>query len=73
MQFRRRGVEMVERCREMDFSLYEREGGALVEGVESFKYLGRLLDQTDYDWLEIIRNIKQAQKVWGSLRGLLRS
>ena len=35
--------------REMELSLYRGEGDALVQGVETFKYLGRLLDQTDYD------------------------
>ena len=48
IRIKRRGVEMAERCREMDFILYGREGGALVEEVSNFKYLGRPLDQTDY-------------------------
>ena len=30
-------MEMAERCGEMEFSLYGREGGVLVEGVENFK------------------------------------
>ena len=41
---------MAERCREMDFRLYEREGGVLIEGVDIFKYMGWPLDQTDYYW-----------------------
>ena len=49
---------------EMEFSLYEREGGALVEGVAQFKYLVRTLVQTDKEWLEIIWNIKRVWKVW---------
>ena len=32
MRIRRRDVEMLERCEEMEFSLYGREGGALVNG-----------------------------------------
>ena len=31
----------------MKFSLYGRYGGALAEGVETFMYLGRPLDQTE--------------------------
>ena len=42
-------LEMVERYEEMDFSLYGRVGGALVEVVENFKYLGRTLYQMDND------------------------
>ena len=37
---RQRDVEMAYRCREMELNMYRREGGALVEGVENFKYLG---------------------------------
>ena len=41
MWLSRRDVEMAERYRDMVFRLYGREGGALVEGIENFKYLGR--------------------------------
>ena len=41
---------MAERCEEMEFSLYMREGYAMVEGVATFKYLGWSLDQTDNEW-----------------------
>ena len=40
MRIRLRGVEMMERCEEMEFSFYGREGYALVEVVANFKYLG---------------------------------
>ena len=50
MQLSRRDVDIVERCWEMEFRFYRREGDALVELVANFKYLGRLLDQTDDDW-----------------------
>ena len=36
-----RGLELEDRCRDMEFSLYEIEGDAMVEEVENFKYLGR--------------------------------
>ena len=63
MQIMRRDVEMMGRCMDMESLLYGREGGDLVKGVESFKYLGRPLDQTGYDWLGVRRNIKRARRV----------
>ena len=48
MWIRRRDVEMAERCGEMEFSLYGRDGGALAERVSNFNYLGSPLDKT-YD------------------------
>ena len=38
---------------EMEFSLYGREGVAIVEGVGQFKYLGRPLYQTYDDQMVI--------------------
>ena len=67
-----RDVEIAERCGEMKFSLYGREGGALVEVVAKFKYLGCPLYQIDNDWPEVIWNVKKAWRVWGGLGELLR-
>ena len=64
---------MVERCGDMELSLYEREGGYLMEGVENFKYLGRPLDQMDDDWKMVQWNFKRAQRVWGRLGKMLQS
>ena len=47
---------MAERCDEMEFSMYGKEGDKQVEGVANFKYLGRSLDQTDNDWLMVRKN-----------------
>ena len=55
----------------MEFSLYVREGGALVEGVAQFKYLGRPLNQTDENWLVGRRKVKRAWKFWGTLGKML--
>ena len=38
---------MKERCRDMEFSLYGREGDTLVKEVAAFKDLGRTLHQKD--------------------------
>ena len=44
MHIIQRDVEIADRCGEMEFSLYRRAGGAIVEGVATFKCLGRPLD-----------------------------
>ena len=64
-------MEMVAR-HSVQFSLYREEGGAMVEGVENFKYLGQNLDQTDDDWPSVRKNIMRARLVWGRLGTLMR-
>ena len=44
----------------------------MVEGVENFKYLGQILDQTDDDWPAIRQNIMRARLVCGRLGKLMR-
>ena len=65
-------VEKAKRCVDIEFSLYRREGGAMVDGVSTFKYLGRPLGQTYNYWPEIRQNVLITRTVWGSLRNLLR-
>ena len=48
-QIRRRDVDMMVRCGEMEFSLDGEEGGNRVENVPNLRYLGRPLYQTDGD------------------------
>ena len=55
---------MVDRSGEIEFRLYRREGGALVEAVAQFKYLGRPLYQMYDDQPELRRKLKRAQRVW---------
>ena len=38
------------RCGNMEYSLEGEEGDEMAEGVVTFRYLGRTLDQTDDDW-----------------------
>ena len=47
----------------MEFRLYGKEGGALVEAVEQLKYLGRTLYQADENWPEIFQYVKWERKV----------
>ena len=63
---------MAEKCGEIEFISYGREGGALVEVVTNLKYLGSPLDQTDDDWPVLRRNFKWARRVWGRLGNMLR-
>ena len=44
----------------------------MVENVETFKYLGRTLYQTDYDWPAVKQNIMHSRLVWGRLGKILR-
>ena len=37
----------------------------MVEGVENFKYMGRILHQTDGNWPAVSQNIMRARLVWG--------
>ena len=62
MRLRWRDVDMAERCGDMEFSVYRREGGALVERVANFKYLGRPLDQMDYNWPSVRWNVRRVRR-----------
>ena len=42
-----------------------------MEGVAQFKYLGKTLDQSNDEWMEICQNIRRARKVWGNLGDIL--
>ena len=66
-------MEMVDRCVEMEFSMDGEDGeygDKRVEGVGTFRYLRRTLDQTDDDWPEVRRNIMNERLVWGK-QGIL--
>ena len=39
--------------------------------METFNYLGRILDRSDNDWAAVLRNIRKARKVWSRLGKLL--
>ena len=67
MRLRRRYVKLAQRSGDMELSLYGREVDTLVEGVDQFKYLGRILDQYNGYCTEICQNIMRAQNVWGYL------
>ena len=47
MRWRRRDVAVAYKCSEATFSLTGDDEAELIEGVWRFKYLGRLMDQSD--------------------------
>ena len=54
------------------FSLTGDNGAECFECVDSFKYLGRVLHQTDDDCPTVLRNIQRVRQVWGRLGKFLR-
>ena len=44
--------------------MYFRAYGRPLEAVSEFKYLGRLLTASDYDWPEVVGNLRKAQMWW---------
>ena len=53
------------------FSLTGEDDAECIEGVENFKYLGKILDRSDDDWPAFIRNVEKACRVWSRLGKLL--
>ena len=45
--------------------------GTQMRAVKEFKYLGRVLTNTDDDWPAVAGNIKQARENWGRLARIL--
>ena len=72
MRLRRRDVEVVSQCSDMEFILTGEYGEDTIEGVELFKYLGRPLKQSDNDWSEVRQNIRKVHQVWGIVGVILR-
>ena len=43
----------------------------MIEGVTHFKYLGRILEETDSKWTVVHRTISKARAVWRRLGNML--
>ena len=65
-------MEMEASCGDMEFSMKEEEGDNMVEGMATFRYLGRTLYQMDDDCPDVRRNIMHARFLWGVLGTLIR-
>ena len=71
IQWQRRDIAIASRYADAYFSLTREEDAECVEGVETFKYLGRMLDRSDDNWTEVHNNIRKAHWVWGRLGKML--
>ena len=72
MRWRRRDVAIASRCKESTFILTGEDEAECIEGVETFKYLGRILDRSDNDWPAVLCNIGKAHRVCKRMGKLLR-
>ena len=66
MAFNRSVVQM--NAEEITFQV----GGVPIERVKQFKYLGRILDESDNDGPAVLRQLDRARKKWGRFAVLLR-
>ena len=57
MRWRRQDVEIARKCTVVNFSITGEDGEECFEGVDSFKYLGRVLHYSNKDWPAVLRNI----------------
>ena len=64
MRWRRWDVAITARCLEAISSLTGEEEPELIEGVEVFKYIRRMLDRSEDDWPEVLLNTRKARQVW---------
>ena len=71
MRWQRRDIANVSRFAEASLSLMGEENTECIEGVETFKYLGWMLDRSDDNWLAVLRNVGKARRVWRRLGKLL--
>ena len=63
MQWQRKDAAIASRFEGATFSLTGKEDVECIEGVETFKYLGRILDRLDDNWPEVIWNVGKACRV----------
>lgn len=65
---RRHALEDVRASDEVIFSV----SGSPLDRVGVFKYLGRMLSDTDNDWPAVYKNLSKARKRWGMVSRILR-
>ena len=71
MRWRRRDVAIASQYMEAAFSLIGEDNPERIEGVETFKYLGKILDRSDDDWTAVLWNVGKAHRVWIQMGNLL--
>ena len=65
-------VAIVSRCAEAFFNITGEDKSELIEGVETFNYLGRMIDWSDNDWSAVFRNSSKARQVCRRIGKILR-
>ena len=60
MRRRRKDIAIASRCAEASFILKGEDETEYIEGAETFKYLGRMLDRSDEKWLALCQNVGKA-------------
>ena len=56
-----RNFAITSRCAQVSFSLAGEETAEFIEGVETFKYLRRMLDRSDDDWKVVLWVVSKAR------------
>ena len=65
-------MDIAAKCLLVTFSLTGDDGADFFEGVDSFKYLERVLHQMDDDWPVVLCNIRRARQFWGRIWKFMR-
>ena len=63
----KRGVGIAAKCTGAKFSITGEDVAEYFEGVDSFKYLGRIQHRMDEYWPEVLCNIRRVRQVWGAV------
>ena len=71
MMWRRQDVAVMAKCLEDTLSLTGEDEAERIEGVGMFRYLGRLMERSDNDYPEVLKNIRKEIRLWGRLGELL--
>ena len=71
MRWKRKEVPITSQCEGATFSLTGEDNVYCIEGVDNFKYPGRIIDQLDYDWPAFLWNSGKARRVWNRQGKLL--
>ena len=72
MRWRRRDVAIARQCTEASYILMVEDDAERIEGVQTFKYLRIMLDLSDDDFPEVLRNFRKDRWVCSWLRKLIK-
>ena len=72
MWWRRGDVAIASRYKGGTFRLTGEDGAEYIEGVDNFKYMGRILERSDKNCLAVLWDVGKYCRVWNRLGKLLR-